>query len=161
MNGAAPWAVSLVVVFATGSASADWQYTKWGMSPAQVQAASKGQLQPCDQRCDGHKTATVIPRLVGPYKSGEFSFTAFAIFDPSNKLTKVMLDTKGDVGWAIALALKAKYGEPASQSGSAGFRTQIFRDQKDQIMWLMVGDGPTAHVSLIYQPRLTDSNRGL
>ena len=131
------------------------------MTVDQVAQASKGQLRPCDNSCDGHKSPGSTPRLFGPYKTGEFSFTAFATFDQSGRLSSVLLNSRGDHGYALAAALRNKYGEPATKSHSAVLDVQIWRDQKDQITWVKIGDGPTALVNLTYQPRITESNKGL
>lgn len=138
-------------------AAADWQYTKWGMTPAQVAQASRGALQPCDAACDRRKTATETPRLVGSYKTGEFAFTAFAIFDRSERLSRVLLELHGPAGYALAAALRNKYGEPADKSRATVMDIHTWRDNKDQIQLVIIGD----KADLTYRPRLTDSNKGL
>lgn len=66
---------------APSEASADWQYTKWGMSADQVLRAAKGALQPCTPAaCRGRNTEQDEPKLYGAYSSGSFQFNAFFPF---------------------------------------------------------------------------------
>jgi hypothetical protein len=154
-------AVVLLVTLSPIAACADWQYTKWGMTPEQTAQASKGQLRPCDASCKGYTSAGATAKLMGSYKTGDFSFVAYTIFDASNRLNKVLLDMKPSNGYALAAALRNKYGEPASRTRSSVMEINTWRDQKDQITLLIIGDGTSGLVNLTYQPRLTDANKGL
>jgi hypothetical protein len=72
-----------------GAAKADWEYTKWGMSPQEVLAASNNLAkESSDLRPDSKGNVT---RLVAPYESGAFSFEAQFGFDAQDKLTSVTL----------------------------------------------------------------------
>jgi hypothetical protein len=146
-----------------GDALADWQYTHWGMSLDQVAVASKGQLKRCNSQCAGHSTDTAVAQLFGVYRAGDFGFNAFALFDKrSGKLVTIMLNLvdpqRADF---LVGSLRAKYGEPHSLSRSTIMELYVWRDTKDQISLISIGRGPTASVSLSYQLRLTESNRGL
>jgi hypothetical protein len=76
----------------TSAAKADWEYTKWGMTPAQVASAAKrltkasSDLQPDS---DGNVT-----KLVAPYRSGKFSFEAQFGFNAADRLSSVTLVVK-------------------------------------------------------------------
>ena len=63
------------------SALADWQYTRWGMSPKEVIAASKGAATETtlDQRKGGGTKGTEA-LLQAPYTSGKFQFRAMFNF---------------------------------------------------------------------------------
>src|SRR6185312_9469944 len=72
-----------------GAAKADWEYTKWGMTPAQVAGAAKNLTK---ESTDLHPDSDGnVTRLVAPYKNGKFSFEAQFGFDAGNRLSSVTL----------------------------------------------------------------------
>lgn len=151
-----------LVVSAAGSASADWQYTRWGMTVAQVASASKGQLKECPPvACDSQGNDTTAAKLFGTYLSGEFAFTAFALFDRrSNKLMGMRLSLQTPTperGASLAGSLRGRYGEPASEDRTALLTLMIWREKADQIAYLA---RPSSFI-ISYQPSITDSNKGL
>lgn len=162
-------AAALAVMTPTDS-HADWQYTRWGMTPNQAIAASNGQLRRCDpQACKG-KDATGdsnTVQLFGDYVSGQFNFTVFLYFDNrSSKLSYVTLQLKTpEKAIALLRALRKKYGEPSRRAREGEFvnifKIFVWQDQNDWIQLMIIGDGPRADVSLSYGPRISDSNRGL
>jgi hypothetical protein len=157
-------ATVITALFITTGAYADWQYTRWGMTVEQVSAASKGQLRSCNAVCDKQVTNGEIARLYGPYRSGEFQFTAFAMFDKStNKLAYMNLKLENSLqGNALIGALRTKYGEPANQTNTQLMTMLVWRDARDQIDIVTIGPGmPDALTTLAYRPRLTGSNKGL
>ena len=71
------------------AAKADWEYTKWGMTPQQVVSASKNLAKEgSDLRPDSDGNVT---KLVAPYQSGKFSFKAQFGFDAADRLSSVTL----------------------------------------------------------------------
>lgn len=66
-------AVSLCVALIGSQAHADWQYTRWGMTEAQIKAASKGQMVACDSECRKHSSDNLSAKLQANYSAGEFS----------------------------------------------------------------------------------------
>jgi hypothetical protein len=137
-------------------AHADWQYTRWGMTPDQVMAASTDQLKACDEACKGQDTNIQIARFFGPYQSGPFNFTAYMLFDrQNNTLAEVTLDLNqpNDAG-ALVDALKLKYGEPMVNDYSKSMKVIIWRDPADEIDVVVVGDqSRITDTSLSYAPR--------
>lgn len=72
-----------------GAAKADWEYTKWGMTPQQVVSASKNLAKEgTDLRPDSDGNVT---KLIAPFQSGKFSFEAQFGFDAADKLSSVTL----------------------------------------------------------------------
>src|SRR5580704_5550110 len=70
-------------------AQADWEYTKWGMTPGQVVSAAKNLTRKSsDLRPDSDGNVT---KLVAPYRSGKFSFEAQFGFDAADRLSSVTL----------------------------------------------------------------------
>jgi hypothetical protein len=159
---------AIVVMMTTAlvsPAAADWQYSRWGMTVDQVATASKGQLRPCTPAlCDKKWTDNEEARLTGDYRSGEFKFSAAAFFSKKAvKLEWVDLELKqADQGNALLGALRSKYGEPASRSVTQIMRIEVWRDGKDQVSFVGLGIGGNfSSVSVIYRPRVTESNKGL
>src|ERR1700753_4343324 len=84
--------VGIVVALAccgASAAKADWEYTKWGMTPQEVVSASKNLAKPGpDLRPDSDGNVT---KLVAPFQSGRFSFEAQFGFDAADRLSSVTL----------------------------------------------------------------------
>lgn len=136
-------------------AHADWQYTRWGMTPEQVMAASAGQLKPCDEACKGQDTSIQITRFLGPYQSGPFKFTAYMLFNRrSNTLAEVTLDLNQPYDAdAFINALRLKYGRPDLSDYSKLMKVILWRDATDEIDVVVIGDDPPSDTSLSYAPR--------
>jgi hypothetical protein len=162
---------SIVLVTATIVSSspvfADWQYTTWGMTLDQTLSASKGALKRCDPiSCKGQTSEKDTARLYGKYRPGEFEFTAFAYFNNStNKLSRVILRlTEPSQSNSLIGALRNKYGEPTTTNRTQIMQLLVWRENKDQISLLIIGiqgSGTTESADVLYQPRMTDSNKGL
>ncbi len=68
---------------------ADWEYTKWGMTPQQVVSASNNlAIENSDLRPDSDGNVT---KLVAAYQIGKFSFEAQFGFGPTDRLASVTL----------------------------------------------------------------------
>src|ERR1700727_4050323 len=82
----------IVIAFAccgASTAKADWEYTKWGMTPQQVVSASKNLTREgSDLRPDSDGN---VSKLIAPYQSGKFPFEAQFGFDAADKLASVTL----------------------------------------------------------------------
>ena len=71
------------------AAKADWEYTRWGMTPQEVVSASKNLAKEgADLHADSDGNVT---KLVAPYQSGKFSFEAQFGFDAADRLSSVTL----------------------------------------------------------------------
>ncbi len=76
-----------LVCCGAGAAKADWQYTKWGMTPDQVAGAAKNRTtKSSDLHPDSDGNVT---KLVAPFQSGKFPFEAQFGFNPADKLSSV------------------------------------------------------------------------
>lgn len=100
----------------------------------------------------------------GPYRSGEFSFKAFAFFgNAAKKLEYVQLDLNDpSLAYKLLGELKSKYGEPTSQSNSQLSTIASWRGGADQVQVFILGMGghPT-YATITYRPRQSRSNKGL
>jgi hypothetical protein len=159
-------------------AAADWQYTKWGMTPEQVIKAahsrSKQVARLVDQQQKAAEDAGRVAQkalLSGDWSSGRFQFEVRFFFDSHRKLASVELtlansENEGD----LINELTKRYGAPvASDSSVMEFRR--WRTPTEEI-WFYGGMGPTPPVgaratspaipaSVVYVPRHSADNGGL
>src|SRR6202044_317885 len=78
-----------LVCCGVSAAKADWEYTKWGMTPQQVVSASKNLTREgSDLRPDSDGN---VSKLIAPYQSGKLHFEAQFGFDAADKLASVTL----------------------------------------------------------------------
>lgn len=100
------------IAISMSPAHADWQTTKWGMSPEQVLTAAPAGavLKRVDPRGEGGAKIEVD----GTYSAGDHQYDASMFFDPSAGLSSVMLVQRsvGDCTATLS-ALVQKYGQPS------------------------------------------------
>lgn len=122
--------VAVVLAFACAAiaspAGAHWQFTKWGMTPAQVIEASNGTASVGDGAKSGRGDDTV--EAIGTYVAGETSFTAKFWFGHQG-LSMVALQLRDD-GKCLDVQrdLLAKYGEPVERTGGSGLQRRMWVD---------------------------------
>ena len=141
--------IALALVSCGASAAkADWEYTKWGMTPQQVVSAAKNLTRiSSDLHPDSDGNVT---KLVAPYQSGKFSFKAQFGFDAADRLSSVSLvlndksasmGTDMDMGadmknmdkgvcHDLQLSVKSAYGPP--QRGGAAHMQYSIETWQDQ-----------------------------
>ena len=131
-------------LFLPSLAYADWQYTRWGMSPDDVVKASAGVATP-DPNSRGHSTDDSESLLTAPYTRGRFAFSAHFLFDRrTHMLSRVDLQLKDPrqcyVLWG---ELYAGYGKPQSESKRSGVRESAHwrdADANNGIAIVKIGD---------------------
>lgn len=108
-------AAALAMALCPTTALADWEWSKWGMTPDEVAAASKGTVKTV--AADSSKSISGWDLdATGAWTQYDFSFTANFFFDAASKgLMAVALDLPdakkcGD----LRKALVAAYGAPAN-----------------------------------------------
>jgi hypothetical protein len=135
------------------AAKADWEYTKWGMTPQQVLAASKNLAKDStDLSPDSDGNVT---KLVAPFKGGKFAFQAEFGFDAADKLASVTLvlydksagldthlqlhgdagaDANADLGVCHDLdtAVNFAYGEPLYTGANHIYAIEKWLDEKSK-----------------------------
>ena len=109
---------------ATGRASADWEYARWGMTAEQVVAASGGKARPMPParryRSDEDRyEITVESSVAGPPRlSVGFQFDL-----PGGGLRCVLINATGDDADALRSQLLQRYGKPVEDSAFGSVRT--------------------------------------
>lgn len=148
-------ALSLVCC-GTSAVKADWEYTKWGMTPEQVTSAAKNLTRASsDLHPDSDGNVT---KLVAPYHSGKFSFEAQFGFNATDRLSSVTLVLKDktaglgtgmDMGMStdmgadmnmdqggchdLLVSVKTKYGPPqGGRSAHMQYIIETWQDRKNK-----------------------------
>ena len=145
--------VALGVAMLPTAASADWQFTRWGMTPTQVitAARSTGPVVAAPPNEKGEVD------YVGSYRSGEHAFKATYYFT-NGKLSTVHLETTNGCG-DMAIEMHGVYGKSVSESnvGIGHITRWIDRKKSNNVQLLNFGDSCT----LIYSKLDTTSGLGL
>lgn len=148
---------AFIVLASNGTAAkADWQYTRWGMTPAQVAAASGGKVlagvgRPGD-RVDGQEVGAI-----GSYTSGVFKFEAVFYF-VGGRLADIRLNLIAGDRYALKSSLDGVYGRPFRESGG-GLSIVTYHDVKknNRVDLFTIGELST----LEYRPLVDRSAAGL
>ena len=123
--------VVLVALATVGSAHADWEFTRWGMSPQEVAAASKG-AAPMSAGEPGMRIEGYAIGNVGTYRHDGYEFrSVFYYRDGALRLIKLELQS-GDRGCrGLESDLRKKYGEPISEDHTPPMDIWTWRDAKN------------------------------
>ena len=136
-----------VCAMAPLAAKADWQYTRWGMSPAQVIQASQGAAAPFINAGD---TAEQRSKVVAPYRSGRHTFRSRVVFDRSDRLAIVMLELSDPSRCPELYAdLTQAYGPPQATAKSG--QLPRWWDRKNGNVVLLI-DMVSTSCSIQYTP---------
>ena len=161
MRSAAFIVAGLLSATSVAPAAADWQYTQWGMSAAQVKAASEGVAQ--DNRDRTLDPAGMTATLIAPFQGEALSFTAVFLFDAADRLTTVTLNpVEGVACPAIVDALDATYGKPEGRADMGQATTMRWNDldDDDRVVFLDLGQG-NCTVQYSKLPPTRPSGKGL
>lgn len=147
----------LFLLLCCSSAHADWQFSRWGMTPDQLVQASGGaaHLEAIPPGAGESETIEAVGTLV----SGELGFNVSYQFHDRRALTRVYLSlTRGECFRAWD-ALKGKYGEPLYNSGDPILATADWRsDAENMKIEIMSG---TNVCRIMYAPLRTGDGVGL
>lgn len=103
-------------------AAADWQFTRWGMSAAELLSVYKfasptSPVERKEQTYPGYGS----PSLKGAYAASGMEFQTFFYFDDKDRLRRVALRLlKNDDSERLTLLMKSQYRNPREQSERAG-----------------------------------------
>lgn len=150
-----------VLLLAPSAASADWQFTHWGMSPVDVKKASQNQAYSVgadDAAFAKHEmvSATGAPMLSMPYASGALRFTAIFAFE-GDRLSAVVLKADQAEDATLTDSLTTKYGTPLNRrvDDDAGLIEWV--TDRDHVRYMRF----LSTVSVTYSPRNSGSANGL
>jgi hypothetical protein len=141
--------VSCFLVWSVLPVRADWEFTKWGMSPEQVVQASNGQARP--PRPD-------IPSvlLTQDWQSGQFLFAVEYFFEKragGQRLTRIQLLLKNtELRDEVLADLKRKYGTPRGEL-KGHISGPYWEYQGDDINYLTDQETVTIHYAPVRSKR--------
>ena len=135
-------AAAALTAVAASPALADWQYTAWNMSPAQVVAASdRIARQNSDRALDA---AGLKARLTAPFEAESLPFTAVFLFDGRDRLRSVTLNPADVTSCpAIRDRLAAHHGDPEQQTDMVHASAERWDDVESDnlVVFLDLGHG--------------------
>jgi hypothetical protein len=103
-------AISAIALLWSGAAEANWQYTKWGMSPAEVKGSTKAAVKDIDM--PALNGPGFVSKLAVSYSALGVEFVAVFQFDLADKLTTVSLQPLNATCTDLRIKLIQVYGEP-------------------------------------------------
>ncbi|NEX94209.1 hypothetical protein [Caulobacter sp. 17J65-9] len=126
------WATATVASLALcGSAAADWEYTRWGMTAQEVVAASGGQVA-LDAGTSGDRTKGFTVGAVGRYEFEGYHFRSVFYFNDSGlALIKNEAELKGyDHCMDLIDHVQALYGAPEAKIDEQFMTARTWHDPK-------------------------------
>jgi hypothetical protein len=115
------------------TAHADWQFTRWGMTQAEVTAAGKGMVVPIpEDQIKGRSFRTLRCSLEQVYQAGDVKLRASMCFDSSGKLTKVSVEPAESGGiqcGTLENELTRKYGTNFATENSSVSHSLRWQDE--------------------------------
>jgi hypothetical protein len=155
---------SLLIAACIGTARADWQNTRWGMTESQV--AKLPGLALSDARHEsGLAINGLIPSYTFPYRSGALTFQGALYFGgPNRGLSQVALRLDNHQDWpALVAALTQRYGQPAKDSPmSMASRVIRWYTPREEIQYFhQLVTSPQGSATVYYIARDPASSKGL
>jgi hypothetical protein len=137
-------AAIVIVAASAPHARANWEYTKWGMTPEQVVGASKGAVKivPAADRYkdDEHEIAAQ-----GSHNDGPLHLDVGFMFDnKGGGLTCVLYNATGEDAAVLKAILIKRYGPPTKEGSFLSSQTLEWKTP-DEIGFVM-GQTPVADV---------------
>ncbi len=122
--------IAVGLAFSTTAANADWQYTKWGMTPDQVIEASTGQAERITPLTREYRLRGKWVR--SSHKFGDWAFDVVFRFDVNSSglnMIKLRLKDKNRCD-SLVSALKAEHEDSIVKVISGGWRILSWNDQE-------------------------------
>ncbi|WP_207485925.1 hypothetical protein [Arenibaculum pallidiluteum] len=147
-----------LAVLASGAAHADWQYTRWGMTPTDVLKASKGatrivvEVKPAP--------GVEYPGLKGHHHTDLLAYETRFFFN-DNQLARIDLlpaTQTLDTADLVETKLRTRLGDPVSETVAGAGRVLEWRDEprKNRIILQVGKDGDTDPLAVLSFTVLTD-----
>lgn len=122
-------ALGIVTTLSVLPSKADWQFTRWGMSPTAVIEASKGEAKL--ETNEGKSISPGVAKVVAPYKAGPYEFRAFFNFN-NDALDAVSLQLQDNSACGkLGQSLREQYGQPFEDEQIFSLHVTKWRDTKN------------------------------
>jgi hypothetical protein len=139
------------------TAYADWQFTKWGMTPEQVIAASGGSAVTPDaeksKSCSSPSGEDKCLAIMPSYKVGSYKFEVSFQFS-ERKLNRILLKVDPKEYPNVREMLLGVYGEPISDKKTSFSSKAIWKDDRNKnsvsLNWM-----PDTYLTIYYEPIVT------
>lgn len=120
---------ALAICLFGASAKADWQFTKWGMTPDEVVMASEGaasKFPPNEVSCKFE--GTICQARMPGFQAPPYVFEARFGFTEARALNTVVLITTADKFEALDRALRGNYGAPIDATNGDMLASRMWKD---------------------------------
>lgn len=114
-----------IVLLTASPVKADWQFTKWGMTPEQLKEASPIPLLSRDS-CPINNSGVLDIKYASNWEVGSMKFIACYIFD-KDKLNGINLYSRSVDEKAVIKGLSQKYGSPIISNNLAEIGIYSYR----------------------------------
>lgn len=144
-----------LVTLVCGPAHADWQYTRWGMTPEQVVSASAGAARlvgDANSRANGRGA-------MGSYSADGLLFEVRFQFKNNGLSTVSLAPARPDQNGAISSALMARYGRPISKEPGPYVDKLRWRDESAGNLVELIDIRISNSLAIVYTP--LSAGRGL
>lgn len=149
------WPLFVGSLLIAAPACADWQYSRWGMTPDQVVAASKGaaRLATDDERAqlDGPRTGPRRTLAIGNHTAAGIPLSVRFVFDGDRLVLVSAGVTRPADAEPLRQALLMQYGQPAFVSRVSVLTQLGWSDQKNgnkvEFIHTRTGDGSAVNYS--------------
>jgi hypothetical protein len=133
-----------LLAVAAGPAAADWYYTRWGMTPEEVVAASNGAVR-LGPPPEGKTYQNLTGRALGTFRGAGANFHAFFHFDANGGLAKVALERIDGAACAeLHAVLQRDLGRPMSSNRQSFATIEAWNDpgRGNIVRYIQVGELP-------------------
>lgn len=131
---------AFLTALSSSAAHADWQFTRWGMSVAEVEKAAKGKLWRNDDRRKDKESQRAV--LAGTYVGGGMPFDSLFYFRKS-KLVGVSLELMHSTCSELVGQLHKTYGASSYKDEGRTMDVMRWDDRRNNngIVYLRIGEG--------------------
>lgn len=142
-----------------GPACADWQYTRWGMTPEDVaRAAGNAAVSTSAEEIKKWRHGDLTPLNKAAYRTDKFRFTAIFYYTPERRLQEVALQLEDGDARELLFAMRDRYGAPVREQLEGLLQFMVWELPDEIVRFVQVVNGPP---TVEYATRRTARAKGL
>ena len=143
---------AVAIILPICPANANWQYTRWGMTKAEVIGASRGSAH-APSKVDTYYKDTFIHLLDATYEAQNIDFKVHFLFNQKHRLSRVKLEpTNPDRCLSLEELLSDAYGHAYLNEVNSAGTTVKWRDKKNNNIVMFVNIPLISQCSVSYDP---------